>query len=167
MPKQPSRPGIPIPPADEPGSGRHRACNVGRAAIARTEQLAQRLDDHIDEDDDRLAGLTRDVEVVHHKVDTVSDHVGDLRVDVARVSTVVDSIRSTLDEQNEIKRVRVVAEVNADVETRKTAQIVAIEDDADRRKARRALLLKVAYGLVVAAGTIIGALIEHIIGAFR
>lgn len=162
MPKQPSRPGIPIPPHEEDqGSGRHRACSVGRLAIARTEQLSQRLNDHIDEDDDRLAGLTRDVDQVHRKVDSVSDHVGDLRVDVAKVSTVVESIKSTLEEQAEIKHVRVVAEVNADVETRKTAQIVAMEDDADRRKARRAFLLKVCLVLVAAAGTALGVLIER------
>jgi len=115
----------------------------------------------MDEDDDRLGALTRDVDHVHRKVDAVSDHVGDLRVDVAKVSTVAESIRSTLDEQAEIKHVRVVAEVNADVETRKTAQIAAIEDDADKRKSRRAILLKVVLVLVAACGTVIGMLIER------
>lgn len=159
MPKQPSRPGIPIPPVhEEPGSGRHRACGAGRAAIARAEQLKQRLDDHIDEDDDRLGALSRDVDQVNRKVDVMNDHVGDLRVEVAKVTTMVGGISATLAAQDEIKHVRVIAEV----ETGKVEKIAAIEDAADRKKARRAFWLKVAVVVVGAVSGAIGILIESL-----
>ncbi len=156
MPKRPTKPGFPAV-EDNESSGRHRVCGVGRAAIARTEQLAQRLEDHIEDSSDRFDGLTRDVESISQKFEMVNEHTADLRVDVAKVSTKLDSISSTLTEQNEIKHVRVIAEV----ETGKAATIAAIEDQNDRKKTRRALLLKVALVLVAAGGTVLGALIEH------
>lgn len=158
-PKQPSRPGIPIPAGDDSdsGSGRHRACGLARVAIAKTERFAQRLDDHIDEDDDRLAALSRDVEQVSKKVETVSEHVGDLRVDMAKVSATLEGISSTLAEQNEIKHMRVIAEV----ETGKVAKIAEIEDASDRKRSQRAFWMKVLYGVVAALGAAIGALIRR------
>lgn len=157
MPKQPSRPGIPLPPGDDE-PGKHRTCGVGRAALARTEQLNQLLRDHIESDDDRLGELSRDVEQVTKKVDGMSDRFGDLRVDVAKMSSVVSGISVMLAEQNEIKHVRVIAEV----ETGKVEKIAAIEDEADRKKARRAFWLKVAVVVVGVLGAAFGILIEHL-----
>lgn len=173
MPKQPSKPGIPIPyEHEEPGTGRHRTCAVGRAAAVRTEQLAQRLADHIESDDDRIGGVARDVDavdrkvaavdrkvdVLDNKVDSMSNHVVDLRVSVARMTSAMDNISAEVAEQNAIKRVRVFA----DVETGKVEKITAIEDEADRKKARRAFWLKIAVVVVGIIGGAIGILIEHI-----
>lgn len=163
MPKQtPSRPDIPIPSetADH-GTARHRVCGTGRAALAKVAQLEQRLQDHAESDDDRLDAIGKDVDAVTRKVDTLDDHVGDLRVDVAKMSTTLETINSNITAQNEIKHVRVIAEVEADIETRKSAQIAAINDEADRKKARRALLLKAALILVTAAGTVLGILLAR------
>lgn len=160
MAKQPSKPGIPVPNEDtDPGlgSGRHRGCVAGRLALAKAELLARDLEKHVDDDDDRLGGLTRDVEQVHRKVDAMDDRVGDLRVDVAKMSTVVDGISAAVTEQNEIRHVRVIAEV----ETGKVEKIAAIEDESDRKKSRRAFWLKVALVTIGAVGTVLGAVIEH------
>lgn len=163
MPKQtPSRPDIPIPnETTDSGTARHRVCGTGRAALAKVAQLEQRLQDHADSDDDRLDGIGKDVDAVTRKVDTLNEHVGDLRVDVAKMSTTLETISSSITAQNEIRHVRVIAEVEADVETRKSEKIAAIDDAADRKKAWRALLLKAALIVVTAAGTILGILIAR------
>ena len=164
-PKHPTKPGIGVPEeeadSDVTSSGRHRTCGVGRAAIARTAQLTQRLDDHIENDDDRIGFLVKDVESISQKFETVNEHVGDLRVDVAKVAVKLDGVAATLKEQSEVRHVRVIAELNAEVETGKAQKIAQIEDVVDRKKARRAILLKVALAFVAAAGAALGMLIEN------
>jgi hypothetical protein len=157
MPKRPSRPGFPAVIGDAESSGKHRVCGVGRAALARTEQLMQRLDDHVADDVDQLAALSRDVDAQRVEIRTVNNHVSDLRVDVAKMSSVVDNINETIAQQNEIKHVRLIAEV----ETGKVEKVAAIEDEVDRKKARRALLLKVAVAIVTGFGAALGMIIEH------
>lgn len=159
MPKHPTRPGVPAAEAttDAESSGKHRTCGVGRAALARTQQLTQRLDEHVDEDGERLGELTRDVEQVNKKIDVMSDRVGDLRVDVAKMSSIMSNINASFAEQNEIKHVRVIAEV----ETGKAEKIAAIDLETDLKKTRRAFWLKVAIGVIGVAGTAVGAIIEH------
>jgi chromosome segregation ATPase len=159
MPKHPTRPGISVAGTSEDAesSGKHRTCGVGRAALARTQQLTQRLDEHAEEDGERLGELTRDVEQANKKIDTINERVGDLRVDVAKMSSVVHNISMTLAEQNEIKHVRVIAEV----ETGAAEKIAAIDLETDMKKTRRAFWLKIAIVIVGLAGTAVGVIIEH------
>lgn len=161
MPKQPTKPSMPaVNPLGEDadlGSARHRACGPARAALARTGELSRRLDAHAAEDDEQVRALRDDIGEVRGEVRAVNDHVGDLRVDVAKTLSVVDNISATLADQREIKHVRMIAEV----ETGKAAVIAGIEDEADRKKARRAFWLKVGVVVVGLVGAVAGMLIEH------
>ena len=77
------------------------------------------------------------------------------------MTVAVGGITRTLAEQSELKHVRVVAEVNADVETGKVQKITAITSEADRRKEWRSFWLKVALAAIAGLGAALGALIEH------
>lgn len=159
MAKHPSKPGVPVARDDDPdlGSGRHRSCGPARTALARTEQLRQLIDDHVDADAEKLGEISRDVDDVRAEVRSISTHVGNLRVDVAKTLSAVDTIRAELADQNQIKHVTMIAEV----ETSKAHKIATIEDTTDARKTRRAFWLKVGLAAIAGIGYLLGLLIER------
>lgn len=157
MPKRPTRPmSAPVMPSEDTDPGR-RVCVSGHAALVQIEQLSRRLDDHAVVDDDRIASLREDISELKTDVKEVSNTVGDLRVDQAKMLSIVHNISTTLKEHHEVKHMRVLAEV----ETGKAEKIATIEDIADRKKMRRALWLKIGLAVIGAAGTALGMLIEH------
>lgn len=169
MPKHPTKPRMPTieDPDPGPGSERHRT----RQAFLAVERLSRQMDAHIAEDNEQLSALRGDVgevrgEVkearddvaeVRGEVKSINTHVGNLRVDMVRVATAVEGMAATLDAQKEITHVKMIAEV----ETGKAEKIAVIEDDVDRKKAKRAFWLKVAVVVVTLIGAVAGALIEH------
>lgn len=158
MAKSPTKPGG-HSVTDDPDldTGKQRAMSLARSAIARTEQIVQRLDEHVQEDGDRFDGLSRDVDEVRTETRAISRHVGDLRVDMAKTLVVLRGIDEALAKSDQIKHMTLVAEL----ETGKAAKIATIEDTKDSNKARRTVLLKVALGVVTAIGTLLGMLIER------
>lgn len=162
MPRQPTRPSMPavshpVSEDTDPGGVRHRSCGPGRAALAATEQLSRRLDDHVTESDDQSRAIRGDIREVRGEVKLINSHVGDLRVDVAKMSASVDNIQSTLADQKEMTHVRMIAEV----ETGKAEKIAVIEDATDRKRARRAVWIRAAIVGIGLGGTILGMLVEH------
>jgi hypothetical protein len=147
------------PPEDgaDLGSARHRACGAARAALSRTGDVARRLEEHIAEDNEQLGEIRRDVGELRSESRELSSHVGDLRVDVAKTLSAVDNLTVAVGEQREIKHVKMIAEV----ETGKAATIAIIEDEADQRRTRRAIWLKVGVAVLTLLSGIVGALIEH------
>lgn len=144
MPKQPTKPTMPAVgvPSEEVdlGSARHasRPCAPARAALAKVDTLAARFDSHVEASSEQMSGLSDDVR-------KLSSHVGDLRVDAARMQSTMDGISSQLAEDKQVRRAQTLAE---------------IDDGNDRRKARRAFWTKVAIVLVGFFGGGIGALIK-------
>jgi len=159
MPKQPTKPIPATRPDDDDdlGSGRHHGCGPARAALARTGELSRRLDAHVAVDNEQVTAIRNDISEVRGEVREVSGHVGNLRVDVAKTLSAVDNLNATLGEPRQVQHVKMIAEV----ETSKATTIAGIEDAADRRKAKRAIWLKIAVVLVGLVGGVIGMLIEH------
>lgn len=161
MPRQPTRPSMPAvsPPSDDtdPGVTRHRSCGPGRAALTATEQLARRLDDHVIESDDQSRTIRGDIQDVRAEVKEINTHVGDLRVDVAEMSSRVDHIQTSIDDQRAVTHMRMIAEVEAG----KAEKIAVIKDTTDRKRAHRAIWVKVAIVIIGLAGTIFGMIIGH------
>lgn len=163
MPKRSTKPVLPVVglgDPDLPDRGRPSA----RMAAVRVEQLEQRFDDYTESNDKQMDLVRDDVREVRDKVDDVQDkidgvvnHVGNLRVDVAKLTTVTESISAAVTEQQKIKTVTMIAEV----ETSTAARVAQIDDTKDAKKARRALLLRIAVVIIGLLGTAAGMLIEH------
>ncbi len=171
MPRHPTKPKIPVGQQAEDeddaslSSERHyhRSCAPARQAIAAVTKLSHQMEVHAADDNSQLSTLRGDVEEIRGDVGSINTHVGNLRVDMARVVTAVDGITATLDAQKEITHVKMIAEV----ETGKAEKIAVIEDDVDRKKAKRALWLKIAVLLVGGLGYVLGLLVETIVKHIR
>lgn len=144
MPKQPTKPtmpavGVPSEEADL-GSARHasRPCAPARAALAKVDALAARFDSHVEASSEQMSGISNDVRMLNN-------HVGDLRVDVARTQSTLDGISGQLAADKQVRQAQTLAE---------------IDDGNDRRKARRAFWTKVVIVLVGLLGGGLGALFK-------
>jgi hypothetical protein len=165
MPKRSTKPSIPVvDPSQDGDADAPRGRSTAGVAVIKVDQLSRRFDDYVDSNDKQLEIVREDIGDVREEVGYVREdvkgvvtHVGNLRVDVARLTTVTETINTTLSEQNNIKHVRMIAEV----ETGAAEKVARIEDTADHKKAMRAFWLKVAIVLVGLLGTVGGMLIEH------
>lgn len=165
MSKHPTKPGFPVNEEADLDSKRHRSCGPARQALAATEELSRRMDEHAAADtaqlsalgadvgeirddvkglDKRIDDVNKHVDDVRDEVKQVSAHVGDLRVDMARTLEVVSSIGNTLADQREVRRVKMVAEVSTDT----ADKIAIIQDSADVKKTRREIWKKVVLSLI-------------------
>ena len=138
----------------DPGS---RACVPGRTALARIEQLSQRLEEHAEEDDEKLIAVRDEIHEVRGDVREINVKLGDMRVDMAKTLATVNNMSSAMTEQQEIKRVRMISAI----ETNKAEKIAEIDDERDRKKAKRALWLKIGLVLLGLVSTGAGMFIEH------
>lgn len=152
MPKRITKPSMPAVNPDDGTERVVRNASVGMVAL-KVDQLTQRFDGYVDVNDkqlDLVRGEVRDVkdEVngLGGKIDGVEKHVGNLRVDVAKLTTTTENINIMVAEQQKIKTVTMIAEV---------------EDAADRKKAKRAFWVKVGVVFIGLVGTLAGMLIEH------
>lgn len=126
--------------------------SVGMVAL-KVGQLTQRFDGYVDVNEKQVDMIRNEVREVKDevngigdKIDGVEKHVGNLRVDVAKLTTTTENLNIVVNDQQKIKTVTMIAE---------------IDDAADRRKAKRAFWLKVGVVFVGLAGTIAGMFIEH------
>lgn len=110
---------------------------LARAARDTSDMSARTLD--------RVSGLRADVMNHLHKQDTA------LAVVEGKLDLLIDELAVTRRERSEI----LVSRVQAEIEVNKTGEIALIDEAADKRKHRRAVLLKI----VAIVGPIVSAII--------
>lgn len=106
-----------------------------------------------------VAGEIEEVTGVHHRVKRISDRletlsskVGELGERVAHTDGKVESLVVETRSQTAMLRDIVSGQVAAATEVRTKRATTAIEDTADLRKSRRALLIAIVTGLVSGGG---------------
>jgi len=142
-----------------------RSCLPGRVALAKVDQLVSRFEEHLRADNEQLTQIrddigdirSEDVSGLRGEIRRIDDRVSDLRVDMAKALSGLNSIRTALDGQEAIKHVTMVAQV----ETGTARTLAAISDESDKKKSRRQVsttAFKVVIGLL---GGALGMIIEH------
>jgi hypothetical protein len=151
MSKRLTKPMPVVSVSSEGADGHNNRCLPAHTAIVMTGQLERRFDDYVDANNKQLDSVRDDICDVRDEFREINQHVGNLRLITAKVSSVMENINATLNEQQQIKYVKLVAEV----ETSKVEKIAEIEDTNDRKKSSRALWLKIFIVIIGIASVFI------------